>query len=407
MERDIQVLRELGNHYAQIAALPLQQEKKKLWTANNDLKINRPMVYIDQLPWHELAQSPEMRLECQDPFLRTVEQRLRETLYRFRHFPCDMVVEARVDIPKAYSGMRMGINVEARGVWVDAQNDVYSHEYVSQLNGPEDLEKLQPDRIVADRQLDAERLHLCERIFEGIMPVRLRGMQVQANVWDHMAQLMNQEEMLMDLLDRPEFIVQVVTRMRDILMDSIRQLENLDLLDSELEYVHCTGAYTNDLPRSLDGKTRARNVWGYGMSQIFGAVSKQMHEEFDIDLLRPMYEMFGLFYYGCCEPLHHKVDIIRKIKNVRKISMSPWADARAGAEAIAGDYVLSLKAHPALIASGRFEEEKIREQLTTAKQACERYGTPCEFILKDVSTVQGKLEFLDRWNQVAMEVALS
>lgn len=407
MERDIQVLQELGKRYAEIAALPLQQEKKKLWTANNDLKTNRPMVYIDQLPWHELAQSPEMRLECQDPFLRTVEQRLRETLYRFRHFPCDMVVEARVDIPKAYSGMRMGINVEARGVWVDAQNDVYSHEYVSQLNGPEDLEKLQQDKITADRQLDAERLDLCERIFEGILPVRLRGMQVQANVWDHMAQLMNQEEMLMDLLDRPEFIVQVVTRMRDILMDSIRQLENLDLLDSELEYVHCTGAYTDDLPKSADGKTRAKNVWGYGMSQIFGAVSKQMHEEFDIDLLRPMYEMFGLFYYGCCEPLHHKVDIIRKIKNVRKISMSPWADARAGAEAIAGDYVLSLKAHPALIASGRFEEEKIREQLTTAKQACERYGTPCEFILKDVSTVQGKLEFLDRWNQVAMEVALS
>lgn len=407
MNKDAQVLRELGKRYAEIAALPVQKEKKALWTRNNDLNPTRPLVYIDQLPWHELAASPEMHLSCEDPFLRRMEQRLREVLYRFKHFPCDMVVEERIDFHRAVSGLNFGVHVKGRIVRVDAINDVVSHEYVEQLSQPEDLEKLQFDRVEADPALDAQRMDLLGDIFAGILPVRSRGVQVMANIWDHISQLRNQEDLLMDLIDRPEFTRQMVTRMRDITMDSIRQLEALDLLDNQMEYVHCTGAYTNDLPAPVDGKVRAINVWAFGMSQIFSAVSKDMHEEFDIDLLKPMYEMFGLLYYGCCEPLHAKVDIIRKVRNVRKISMSPWADAERGAEAIAGDYVLSLKARPTLIGAGRFEEEQIRAQLVTAKKACERTGTPCEFILKDVSTVQGRLDFIDRWNDLAMEVAMS
>lgn len=112
-------------------------------------------------------------------------------------------------------------------------------------------------------------------------------------------------------------------------------------------------------------------------------------------------------YYGCCEPLHDKIDIVRKIKNVRKISVSPWADIEKSAEEIAGDFVFSLKPRPSLIGNGAFEEAEIRDQMMRAKTACQAYNTPCEFILKDVSTVRNRLDFLDRWGSLAMEIALS
>src|SRR5659263_711502 len=100
MINDDRVLRELAKKMAEIAYLPVQDEKKILWTANNDLKPVRPMVYIDQLPWHEINTSKEMQMECTDPFLRVMEHRIREILYRWKHFPCDMVVEKRIDLPR-------------------------------------------------------------------------------------------------------------------------------------------------------------------------------------------------------------------------------------------------------------------------------------------------------------------
>jgi hypothetical protein len=213
--------------------------------------------------------------------------------------------------------------------------------------------------------------------------------------------------LLIDLIDRPDFTRQIVIKLRDITIDSVRQCEQLGLLDDCLQYVHCTGAYTKNLPKVENGVVTSKNVWAFGMSQIFNSVSREMHEAFDIDLLMPLYEMFGLMYYGCCEPLHDKIDIVRRIGNVRKISMSPWADVNKGAEGISGDYVFSLKPRPTLIGNGKFEAILIKEQLEAAKDACRRYETPCEFILKDVSTVQNKLEFLDMWNDLAMEVAQS
>lgn len=407
MKKDDQVLHTLASQMAQIAALPVQNEKRALWTSNNDLKPTRPLVYIDQLPWHEIAQEPEMKLACVDPYLRRIEQRLRETLYRWNHFPCDMVVESRIDIPHAYEGLAYGVHVKEKGLWTDSRNDIYSHEYVEQLNSIEDVENLQYDHVVVDRSLDKEHFQLCEHIFDGILPVRFEGVQIHTGVWDRIAQLRKPENMLIDLIDRPEFTGQVVTKLRDITIDTVKQCERLGLLDDRLQYVHCTGAYTNDLPKIENGIVTSRNVWAFGMSQIFSSVSKDMHEAFDIELMMPLYDMFGLMYYGCCEPLHNKVDIIRRIKNVRKISMSPWADVEKGAESISGDYVFSLKPRPTLIGNGRFEADLIRAQLQQAKDACRRNNTPCEFILKDVSTVQGRVDFLDMWNDLAMDIAMS
>ena len=73
----------------------------------------------------------------------------------------------------------------------------------------------------------------------------------------------------------------------------------------------------------------------FSMAQMLSTVSPEMLEEFDLDLCRPLFERFGLVYYGCCEPLDRKMAQVRKIPNLRKISMSPWVDEEVGAAAIA------------------------------------------------------------------------
>ena len=400
-------LRELGKQLAEIAALPVQQEKKRLWIANNDLKPVRPMVYIDQLPWHEIKHSEEMKSCCEDPFLASVEESILKLLYRWKHFPCDMVVENRIDIPKTVRNLDYGIHIVEDALKTDPNNDVYSHKYQDQIETEEQLEALQPDVILTDADLDRRRLEICNEIFDGIMPVRLEGVQIHSGVWDRIAQMRSVEKVLWDIVDRPEFITAIVKKLVDLTMSTVDQCEELGLLDAALQYVHCTGAYTADLPPDdyNPEKPRARDCWSFGMAQIFTTVSPAMHEEFEIDIVKPLYERFGLLYYGCCEPLERKIGIIRKIRNVRKISVSPWADINGCADNMGKDYVLSLKSNPAFIALD-VNEDAVRKQIQTALDACKRSGGPLEIILKDVSTVSSRLESLDHWNRVAMEYAL-
>ena len=408
MQKDTAYLRDLGKRLAEIAALPIQQEKKNLWTASNDLTPVRPMVYMDQLPWHEINRSEEMTMRIEDPFLRSVEETVLRLIYRWEHFPCDMVVENRIDIPKTVHNLNYGIEIVDDVLYTDEKNDIVSHKYADQLETAEQVDALHLDEIWVDEQLDMEHLEMCSEIFHDIMPVRLSGEQIHSGIWDRIAQMRSVEKVLWDLVDRPEHITAIVKKFVDLTMDTVSRCEDLGILDAELQYVHCTGAYTKDIPApDADlSKPKAKDCWSFGMSQIFATVSPAMHEEFEIDLVRPLYERFGLLYYGCCEPLDGKIDIIRKLKNVRKISISPWADSERGSEKIGKDYVLSLKANPAFIAVGAFEEEQIRNQIAVAASACKRNGTPLEIILKDVSTVSNRLEFLDMWYKVAMEYAM-
>jgi len=46
----------------------------------------------------------------------------------------------------------------------------------------------------------------------------------------------------------------------------------------------------------------------------------------------------------------------------------------------------------------------VRKELTETLDICRENGTPCELILKDVSTVKYQPERLREWNKIAMEL---
>ena len=50
---------------------------------------------------------------------------------------------------------------------------------------------------------------------------------------------------------------------------------------------------------------------------------------------------------GSCEPLDNKIEIVKKIPNLRKISITPWANINRAAEAVGESYVISAKPNPA------------------------------------------------------------
>ena len=65
-----EVLRSLGEKIAGIAILPIHREKARLWQKMNDLKQERPMVWINEIPWHEMNVNDELTLRTNHPWAR-------------------------------------------------------------------------------------------------------------------------------------------------------------------------------------------------------------------------------------------------------------------------------------------------------------------------------------------------
>ena len=91
-----------------------------------------------------------------------------------------------------------------------------------------------------------------------------------------------------------------------------------------------------------------------------------------------------------------------KMKNLRKISITPWADVNLAAEVMGNEYVVSAKPNPAHVSAG-FDEGVIRKELKEIVDAVRKNGGSCDIVLKDISTVAGKPEHLIKWIQIATE----
>jgi len=404
--KDKRIIQELAKRVAEIAALPQQQETIRLWKALNGLKPVRPMVTIDQVCWHEMDVDGELAFQTADPFCQKLETRLRRTLYQWKHFPVDMVVEPHINIAKTIRGAGFGLERQEKTAALDPANDVVGHYYYDQLPNEEDVEKIQIPQIRLDAEATARDEQQAHEIFDGILEVRMQGLLPNFAPWDQLVQWRGVETVLADLAMWPEYMHRLISRLTDAHLALHDQLEAQGLYGYGQSLIHCTGAHTDELPApGFDPrKPRARDLWIFGMAQIFSSVSPAMHEEYELQYAHRIYERFGLVYYGCCEPLDDRIDILASIPHLRKISMSPWVNVERGAAGIGPRYVFSRKPSPAFLARDTFSPEAVEKDLRETAAACARHGCPLEFILKDISTVRYEPRRLWQWADIAMQV---
>lgn len=407
---DRSIVRNLAAKYYEYACGERNQSKVKLHKSVNDKKMIRPAVCIDELPWHEMNINGKLDLRCEDNGLRGIEHFFRYQIFKYEYFPADMYLTPYYPVGKAIRSTGIGVRSEEDILKTDERNNIVSHSYHDKLQTDEDIEKLQFEKITYDREATYNHFNYISDILADIMPVKITGAATGYGMgawigWDTVSFLKGADNLLYDLAERPEFMRKLISKLADITIDSIRQYDEMGLYDPHAVYNHCTPALTDDLEPPADpDQVRAKNVWGRGLAQILGAVSPAMHDEFEVAYAQKILEPFGLVYYGCCEPLDNKIEILRKIKNLRKISITPWADIDRAAEAIGSDYVIAAKPNPAFVGVNSLDTDTVKQEITRIINACKRNGTSCDIVLKDISTVKNHPENIIEWEKTVMDI---
>ena len=405
-----EVLRRLGAEIADIAALPVHREKAGLWRKLNDLESARPMVWINEIPWHEMNVDDELTLRTVHPWARELETRLRRTRYQWRHLPGDMIVNDYLECPLALHSTDFGIHEAVDVARTDAASDIVSRHFRIQIREPGDIEKIRMPRVSHDGETTAATYAAMQDLYRDIIPVQKVGQtHIWFTPWDYLIRWWGLQEAMLDLAERPDMVNAAVERMVDAWMAELDQFveQNLLSLDCNNTRIGSGGyGYTWELPGAAfdPAHVKPANMWGCSNAQIFSNVSPDMHWEFALRHDLRWLERWGLTYYGCCEPLDNKIALLRRIPNLRKVSVSPWNDFSRVFDGIRGDYVASLKPSPAIFVEDAWNPEKARAYLKgvldLARGVCH-----VEVIMKDISTVRYRPQNLWDWARIAMEVA--
>jgi hypothetical protein len=400
--QDKSILRELAKQVRDLAALGVNKERVTRIREMHGLKPGRPPVWIDEIPWHEMDIDGALVLRCESKEARDMEQHFRRILYRWKYIQADMVVEDAFYVGKAFTDSGNGIGIKEETLATNEANNIVSHHYEDQLDTEEKVEALKIPVIRARPDIDGKNLEAARDILDGILPVKLRGHGIYYAPWDEIAMLRGIENCLIDMADRPEFVHKTVAKFTEIGIARYTQMEAQGLLDYNIPALHCTPPYCDELPaKDFDGThVRLKDIWFRGMAQLFSSASPAMQDEFDLQYMRTLMDKCGLSYYGCCEPLDKFIPYLKKVPNMRKIGVSPWADVRSSAEQIGGDYVFARKPNPANVARN-FSAEVVEKETVETIEACLENKCPYEFVLKDISTVDGRpLNLIDWANTI-------
>ena len=406
-DHDKGVLISLGEQYAEIASLPVQKEKMRTWIALNDMDGRNIAMWINEIPWHEMNWNGELTLECKDPYLRRVENTLRRKIFQWKYFPGDMTLDPYLLCQKVINDTGIGIE-EDYGIrsMFDEGDAIYSHDFEPLLKTEDDINKIKDPVITYDEAATMDHFQALNEIFKGILDVKVSGEPgFWYAPWDGLITWFGVENGLEFLISEPDFVHKCISRMTDAYLKGLDQYEALGLFSSNNNSTRIGSGglgYTSQLKPYSEGSFHTKDIWGSSAAQIFASVSPQMHDEFAIQYEVKWMERFGMNYYGCCEPLDNKLDILEKVPNLRKISISPWANLENAVEKAGDRYVLSIKPRPVNFSGDHFDLDEMKSDLIEILEKTK--GCNIEILMKDISTVRNDPQRIDAWDKMAREL---
>lgn len=399
--KDRTILRDLARRYAEISQAPIQQERRDLWRAHNSFKPTRIPIYVRAFAWHEM---PASACQCDDPSWHPIESSLRNALFRDT-FGDDTVIEPWLTVPAVRKHPEAGLwGLPVR--W-EGRSRTTAGICEAPIRDPEDAKRLVKPRHAIDEAATVEQVDRVRDMLGDIITINVDRGPLYTN-WNgdistRLAELRGLEQIMWDMMDRPKWLHEVLAFMRDGILEAHAQAETAGdwgLANHYNQAVPYAEELEDPAPNAL-GVSRSQ-LWCFCASQETTSVGPAMFDEFMLQYQIPIMEKFGLSAYGCCEDLTHKIDVLRQVPNLRRIAVSPMADAAECARQIGRDYILSYRPSPSDMVGYGFDPERIRRILTQDLDACR--DCVVDITLKDVETVQSDPTRIRRWVGIVREM---
>lgn len=411
---DRNVLRDLAAQRQAAAASAVNLERKHLWYALRDGTPVRPMILAEfgdiwdkDKPFRvKPEENPE--LQCADPWARGIENRLRQELWRFHTLQDDFVLEPYFGVAWKTAFTNFGVEPVVHKVQGDSLTARSWDAPIKDIQA--EFHKLRHRTFSVDRDATLAEKARLEEVFDGILPVRAGsklwwtfGLTIQA------IDLIGLENLMLFMYDDPEGLHRLLAFLRDDNLALARWAETEGLLglNNGNDYTGSgTLGYTRRLPQpdwTPGAPVRLRDQWLLLESQETVGVGPDLYREFIFPYHRELAEQAGLVYYGCCEPLHTRWNVVKDVPNLRACSIAPLCNQEFMAEALRDEYIFSRKPNPTLISTGTFDEELIRQDLRATLRLAKRHGCRAELIMKDVHTLHNEPWRIARWVRLARE----
>ena len=406
-KKDISIVRDLAKRVYEISQTTEMTEKIQLWKDHNSLKKTRPPVVVfPENGYFEII--PESSLKTKDPFIREYEWYLRHLIYHGDELKDDYVVTPRLKVPPVFSISSWGITEH----WEQPDGESGAAKVAQVLKEESDIEKLAFPELTIDKTATDRNFQYVSDIFGDILDVQeyynvIHWYTYSMGIMGYLSRVRGMDQIFVDMYDRPKWVHKAMDFLCNGILNLLKDIEKRGLLglNNADDYVGTGGlGFTDELPqKDFDGEVRLIDLWGLRESQEMQGLSPAMLDEFVLPYQIKIFENFGLNYYGCCEDLSQKFDLIKKIPRLRRVSVSPWTDIKIAAEELEDKYVYCWKLNPALLAMESFDENLARKIIKDGLEITK--DNIREIIFKDLSTFRGEPERLKKLCNIAKELA--
>jgi hypothetical protein len=399
-ENERQYLRKLAERQAEIAALQVMAQRRQMWTDLNDGKPGtRPPFAIETWTF-DRDFMPASIFHCKSDYGRRLEGTFLRNIRHHEILDDDHVCPDTLDMGWHVWCDEFGIQIPTT-YEKDSEGVVTGYHFdcpIKDLN--EGFDMVKPSTFGVNREETLAEKNFLEETFGDILAVTIRsGTYGNNNLTQRLMRLLSMETFFLAMYDCPDKLHALMSLLRDNAFRMARWAEQEGLLvlnnGNQCTCGTCFN-FTTLLPKSpvAPGKVKLSDMWSGMDSQETVGVSPELFHEFCFPYYRELAAMYGLVYWGCCEPADPIWETsLSKLPNLKAVSISRWANQHYMAEALTGKNIIySRKPNPNLLGVDvQLNEDAWAKEIRDTLEICAEKNMPLEFIVRDVYSMHGNL----------------